>query len=186
MTGNVVNIVAESHPEIEGHVVASALAIIAGAIVCFIGLIRCGWIVDFISLAAISAFMTGSALNIAVGQVPALMGITGFSNRDSTYKVVIHILQHLGRSKLDAAMGLTALFMLYSIRSGCNFAARKVPSRAKLFFFLATLRTSFVILLYTMISWLVNRNHRSKPLFKILGKVPRGKGYQRLLAYRPV
>ena len=54
--------------------------------------------------------MTGSALNIAVGQVPALMGITGFSNRDATYKVVIHILQHLGRTKVDAAMGLTALF----------------------------------------------------------------------------
>ena len=161
-------------PDVEGHVVASALAIIAGAIVCFIGLVRCGWIVDFISLAAISAFMTGSALNIAVGQVPALMGITGFSNRDATYRVVINILKHLGRSKLDAAMGLTALFLLYLIRSACNFAARRMPSRAKTFFFISTLRTAFVILLYTLISYLANRHHRKKPVFTILGKVPRG------------
>ena len=176
VTGNVVSQVAASNPDIPGHVVASALAIIAGAVICFIGLIRCGWIVDFISLAAISAYMTGSALNIAVGQVPALMGITGFSNRDATYKVVINVLKHLGRTKLDAAMGLTALLMLYLIRSGCNFAARKKPSKAKLFFFLSTLRTAFVILLYTMISWLVNRHHRAKKnnKFAILGTVPRG------------
>ena len=175
MTGNVVSKVTKKHPDIQGHVVASALAIIAGSIVCFIGLIRCGWIVDFISLAAISAFMTGSALNIAVGQVPSLMGITGFSNRDSTYKVVINILKHLGRTKIDAAMGLTALFMLYAIRSACNLAARRMPSRSKSFFFVSTLRTAFVILLYTMISWLANRHHRSKPVFAILGKVPRGR-----------
>lgn len=118
--------------------------------------------------------MTGSAINIAVGQVPTLMGITGFDTRASTYRVVINTLKHLGRTKLDAAMGLTALAMLYIIRSACNFAGRRFPNRAKTFFFLSTLRTAFVILLYTMISWLVNRHHRKKPLFKILGKVPRG------------
>jgi sodium-independent sulfate anion transporter 11 len=122
--------------------------------------------------------MTGSAINIAVGQVPGLMGITGFDARDVTYKVVINTLKHLGRSDLNAAMGLTALLMLYLIKYACQFAAKKYPSKQKLFFFLATLRTAFVILLYTMISWLVNRHHRGHKgkdaLFKILGTVPRG------------
>ncbi|KAL6715840.1 hypothetical protein ACLMJK_006801 [Lecanora helva] len=176
VTGTVVSEVAKSHPEYPGHVVASALAIIAGCVIVFIGLIRCGWIVDFISLSAISAYMTGSALTICVGQVPALMGIKGFSNRDATYKVVINILKHLGRTKLDAAMGLTALFLLYLIRFACNFSARKMPNRARTFFFLSTLRTAFVILLYTMISWLVNRDHpkNNAKKFSILGNVPRG------------
>lgn len=176
ITGTVVLEAAKTHPNIPGPVVASALAIMAGAIICFIGLIRCGWIVEFISLSAISAYMTGSALNIAVGQVPALMGITGFSNRDATYKVVINILKHLGRTKVDAAMGLTALAMLYMIRSACDYGARKVPHRAKTFFFISTLRTAFVILLYTLISWLVNRHHRATKdhVFQILGAVPRG------------
>lgn len=176
VTGDVVLKVAKTNPEFPAHVVASALAVICGVIIVFIGLVRCGWIVEFISLAAISAFMTGSALNIAVGQFPTLMGIDGFDTREATYKVVINILKHLGRTKLDAAMGLTALFLLYLIRFACGFAARKMPRRSKLFFFLATLRTAFVILLYTLISWLVNRNHRAKKdnLFKILGTVPRG------------
>ena len=172
--GNIVLDAQKSNPDIPPNVIASALAIIAGAIICAIGLARCGWIVDFISLAAISAFMTGSALNIAVGQVPTMMGIKGFSTRGPTYQVVINTLKHLGRTKLDAAMGLTALAMLYLIRSACNFGARRNPKRSKLFFFLSTLRVVFVLLLYTMISWLVNRHHRKKPLFTILSTVPRG------------
>ncbi len=180
VTGNVV-LAAEKKlkgENIPKDIVASSLAIIAGAIVLFLGLIRLGWIVDLISLPAISAFMTGSALNIATGQVPAMMGITGFSTRDSTYKVVIHILQHLGRTDINASFGLTSLFLLYFIRWTCNFCARKFPSRAKLFFFLNTLRTAFVILLYVLFSYLVNRHHKAKGTktkITTLGYVPRGK-----------
>lgn len=176
IVGNIVLKVTKERPDIPAWEVASALAIIAGGIICFIGLIRCGWIVDFIPLTAICAFMTGSAINIAAGQVPGLMGIsvTGFNTRASTYKVIINTLKYLGHTKLDAAMGLTALFMLYAIRSFCNFMARKYPNRSKSWFFVSTLRTAFVLLLYTMISWLVQRHHRKKPTFKILGKVPRG------------
>lgn len=178
LVGKVVLKVKKTDPKIPGHVVASALAIICGAIITFIGLIRMGWIVDFISLAAISAFMTGSAINIAVGQFPAMMGITGFDTRAPTYKVIINSLKHLGGTKLDAAMGLTALVMLYLIRATCNIFAKRIPSRAKLFFFISTLRTAFVILLYTLISYLVNRHHRATKFnkFKITGVVPRGKG----------
>lgn len=164
----------ETNPEVEGHVIASALAVICGSIILFIGLIRCGWVVDLIPLTAISAFVTGSALSIAAGQIPTLMGITGFNTRAATYKVVINTLKNLDKTKIDAAMGITALLMLYLIRSACNLAAKKFPHRQKAFFLTSTLRTAFVILLYTMISWLVNRNRREHPMFRILGLVPRG------------
>jgi sodium-independent sulfate anion transporter 11 len=174
LVGKIVTKAAKTHPTIPGHVIASALAVISGCIIIAIGLARCGWIVDLIPLVSISAFMTGSALNIAVGQVPTLMGITGFDSRASTYRVVINTLKGLPRTKLDAAIGLSALFLLYAIRSACKFAAKKFPQKQKMIFFISTLRTAFVILLYTMISWLVNRHHRKKPLFKILSTVPRG------------
>ena len=58
--------------------IATVLAFLTGFIILGIGLLRLGWIVEFIPLPAISGFMTGSALNIVVGQVPGLMGITGF------------------------------------------------------------------------------------------------------------
>lgn len=176
IVGNIVIKVQNEHPDVEGHVVASALAIICGAIICFIGLIRAGWIVDFIPLPAISAFMTGAALNIACGQVPGLMGISSklFDTRASTYLVIIHTLKYLGHTKLDAAMGLSALTMLYLIRFTCGYLAKRQPARQKMWFFIATLRSVFVLLLYTLISYLVNRDHRSSPKFKILKHVPRG------------
>ncbi|RPB00809.1 sulfate permease [Choiromyces venosus 120613-1] len=155
--------------------IASSLALIAGAIVTAMGLLRLGFVVEYIPLTAIAAFMTGSAISIATGQVPAMLGLSGFDTREATYKVFINILKHLGTAKLDAAMGLTALFLLYLIRwvTG-SFLPKRFPNHNKTWFFLSTLRTVFTILLYTLISWLVNRRSPKHPLFKILGKVPSG------------
>jgi len=180
LVGNIVAKAAITHPHVPAPVIASCLAVVCGCIIVFIGLIRAGWIVELIPLVSIAAFMTGSALNIAVGQVPALMGIATYghniklNSRDITYKVVINTLRGLPNTQLDAALGLTALAMLYIIRYACQFAAKKYPQHQKKFFFVATLRTAFVILLYTLISYLMNRHHRKKPVVKILGTVPRG------------
>lgn len=174
VTGNVIIKAQHKIPDVPADIIASSLAIIAGSIVLFLGLARLGWIVELITLAAISAFMTGSAINIAVGQVPTMMGITGFSTREATYKVVINILKHLGRSDLNAAIGLTALTMLYLIRYICSTLAKRYPSRAKVYFFISTLRTAFVLLLYILISYLINRHHRKKPRISVLKDVPRG------------
>ncbi|ORY08217.1 sulfate permease-like protein [Clohesyomyces aquaticus] len=167
VTGNVVISASKKLPGVAPDLIASSLAIIAGSIVLFLGLARLGWVVEFITLAAISAFMTGSAISILVGQIPTMMGITGFSTREATYKVVINILKHLGRSNLNAAIGLTALFLLYAIRMTCNGLAKRYPTRRRMFFFISTLRTAFVILLYVLISYLANRHHRKKPLYTI-------------------
>lgn len=184
LVGNVIIKAKETNPNLEPQDIAIALAVIVGGITAGLGLLRLGFIVDLISLPAISAFMTGSAISIGVGQVSSLMGITLTSGttRDEPYKVIIHTLAGLPSTNLNAAIGLTALLMLYGIRSIFNYLARKQPDRRKLWFFLNTLRTAFVILLYTLISYLVHRNlpNRSsdsaKKLtkFSVLGPVPRG------------
>ncbi|KAK7756694.1 hypothetical protein SLS62_001135 [Diatrype stigma] len=176
LVGNIVTAAIADYPQYKDTpwVVASCLSVICGCIVLFIGLIRCGWIVELIPLVSLAAFMTGSAISIAAGQVPAMLGCTGFSSKGATYLVIINTLKHLYTATVDAAMGLTALFVLYAIRMACTWAAKRYPSRQKLFFFMSTLRTVFVILLYTFISFLVNRTRRSNHAFAILGDVPRG------------
>ncbi|KAH7045132.1 sulfate transporter family-domain-containing protein [Macrophomina phaseolina] len=176
IVGNIVIKVQDKHPDIPAEQVARGLSLISGVILLFIGLVRIGWIVEFIPLVAISSFMTGAALSIAAGQVPAMMGISGINTREATYKVIINTLKKLGTTKLDAALGLTTLFALYFIRWFCNFMSEKQPQRKKVWFFISTLRMAFLILLYTMISWLVNRgiSNSKEAKFKILGTVPRG------------
>ncbi|KAL5612276.1 hypothetical protein BROUX41_000184 [Berkeleyomyces rouxiae] len=174
LVGNAIVDIQDKHPDISATDIAGTLAILAGGIICFIGLIRCGWIVDLISLTSLSAFMTGSALSIASGQLSSLMGLKGIDTRDAPYLVFINSLKHLDTAKLDAAIGITALALLYLIRSSINLAAKRWPQHKRALFFTNTLRTVFVILLYTLISWLVNRDQRSSPAFKLIGHVPRG------------
>ncbi|RYO81381.1 hypothetical protein DL762_007160 [Monosporascus cannonballus] len=177
LVGNIISNAVAEHPEYEQApwVIACALSVITGCIVLFIGLIRCGWIVELIPLVSLAAFMTGSSISIVSGQVSTLLGLSGFSTRGPTYLVIINSLKHLGTATVDAAMGLTALTLLYGLRTACSWAASRYPSRQKLFFFLSTLRTVFVILLYTFISFLVNRTRRDNHAFSILGSVPGGK-----------
>lgn len=176
LVGNLVVRVQEQHPDIPAEHIARGLSRVSGGILLFIGLIRAGWLVEFIPLVAINAFTTGAAISIASGQVPAMLGIRGVNTRGATYLVIVETLQSLGNSQIDAAMGVTALAFLYILRWFCNFMSRKQPHRKKMWFFLSTLRMAFVILLYTMISWLVNRNisNEDDARFKILGTVPRG------------
>ncbi|KXX77524.1 Sulfate permease 2 [Madurella mycetomatis] len=176
IVGNIVTKVQQTHPDLSADVIARSLALISGVVLLFLGLIRAGFIVEFIPLVAIGAFMTGSAISIASGQVPGLMGISGVNTREETYLVIINTLRGLPRARLDAAMGLTALFGLYFIRWFCGFMGRKHPSRAKTWFFISTLRMAFIVILYILVSWLVNRNisEASEARFRILGTVPSG------------
>ena len=69
----------ESHPnEWPAPQIATTVAFICGFIVLCIGLLRLGWLVEFIPLPAVSGFMTGSAINIVSGQVAGLLGESGF------------------------------------------------------------------------------------------------------------
>lgn len=174
VTGDVVLKAKSQIPDVQGHLIASALAVITGAIILFLGLARLGWLVEFIPLPAICAFMTGSAVNIIAGQVSKLMGISGVNTRDAPYMVIINTLKNLPSTKLDAALGLTALLMLYLVRGVCSYLSKKHPHRAKTYFFISTLRTVFVILLYTAISAGVNVSHKKKPSFSLIMDVPRG------------
>ena len=75
----IIKSVEEKHPDTwDAPLIATTVAFICGWIVLGIGLLRLGWIVDFIPAPAISGFMTGSAISIVAGQVPALMGMSGF------------------------------------------------------------------------------------------------------------
>ena len=175
LVGTIVEESGKRHPEFSAPQIGEALAIIVGAIVAALGFLRLGFIVDFIPLPAIFAFMTGSAINIISGQVGTMFGEKKkVSTSDPTYWVIIHTLQNLPTSTVDAAMGVTALIMLYVIRFGCNYSAKRWPSRAKIFFFASTLRTVFVLLFYVMISAAVNVHRKDNPRFKLLGHVPRG------------
>ncbi|THH13348.1 hypothetical protein EW146_g6854 [Bondarzewia mesenterica] len=178
IVSQIITYVNDKHPgEWPSPQIATTVAFICGFIVLGLGLLRLGWLVEFIPAPAVSGFMTGSAINIVAGQVPGLMGITGFDTRASTYKVIINTLKGLPGTTKDAAFGLTGLAALYLIRIACDQLSKRYPRRARVFFFVSVLRNAFVIIILTLASWLYVRHRKSskgKYPIKILQTVPRG------------
>ena len=69
----------DTHPDVwSATQIATTIALLCGLTVLGIGLLRLGWLVEFIPAPAVSGFMTGSAISIVAGQVPGLLGLSGF------------------------------------------------------------------------------------------------------------
>jgi sodium-independent sulfate anion transporter 11 len=163
VVGNAIDSVKASGHDLPGHVIASILSIIAG------------FLVDVISITSLSAFMTGSAITIAVSQLPSLLGVTGFSSRDSPYNVLLNTIEHLPEAGIDAAIGLSSLALLYLIKHGLSTAAERLPKLKRFIFFINTMRTVLIIILYTLVSWGINNGRTQDAVFGVLGPVPSGK-----------
>jgi sodium-independent sulfate anion transporter 11 len=156
------------------EILAASLTLMCGLIISALGLLRLGWLLDLISMPVVASFITGSAIAVSAGQVPVMLGIDSVSSRDVTYKVIIGILKNLGTAQMDAAVGVTALAMLYFVKWACQWTSDRYRGAGKAFFFISSLRTVFVILLYTLISYLVNRSHKEDPKFHLIGFIPAG------------
>lgn len=70
------------------------LAVTVGIIVMLIGLLRLGWIAEFLSAPIITGFMAGVAVIIVVHQLPDLFGLQSVSG--SNFHRVVTVIKHLG------------------------------------------------------------------------------------------
>ena len=61
----------------QAHAIAltSALAIVAGIVLLITGLLRLGWVAQFLSAPIVTGFVTGLVVLIVMGEVPALLGV---------------------------------------------------------------------------------------------------------------
>ena len=176
-TAHVIRAVQSAHPNENwsGPFIATTLAFFCGIIILGIGLIRLGFIVEFIPAPAIAGFMTGSAITILVGQLPSLLGTNLlFDTRAACYLVIINTLKYLPRTRIDAAFGLPALFALYLYRWFFNWASRRWPRYKRSFFYMLVLRNVILIVFITIVSYIVCRTNPKNPPISILKTVPRG------------
>ncbi|KAG8872462.1 hypothetical protein FRB97_007623 [Tulasnella sp. 331] len=158
--------------------IATTLALFCGFITLAIGLLRIGWVVEFISAPAVAGFMTGSAITIATQQVPGLLGLSArFNTRAAAYFEIIHTLKNLHLATKDAAFGVMGLFALYFISLSTKYLGRRYPNRARMFFFISNARYGFVIIILTLASYLYCHPRKDKkgnyPI-SILKTVPKG------------
>lgn len=123
----------------------------------------------------VSAFITAASIIIMCTQLPVLLGIPGVNTRDEPYRVLISTFRKLGDTKLDAAIGITCLVLLELAKFVFAKLEARQPARKRLWSIMSSLRLTFAMLLYTLVSFLVNRNlSADESKFRIVGHIEQG------------
>ncbi|KAM0354897.1 hypothetical protein ACHAPU_000734 [Fusarium lateritium] len=176
LVGEVISHVHEAHPNTYTSVeIAKTLSFVTGLILFMMGFLRLGWLVEVIPYIPVSAFITAASIIIMCTQLPVLLGIPGVNTRDEPYKVLISTFRKVGDTELDAAIGITCLLLLELAKFVFSTLEARQPARKRLWSILSSLRLTFAMLLYTLVSFLVNRNlSADESKFRIVGHINQG------------
>jgi MFS superfamily sulfate permease-like transporter len=101
----------------------SILAVMVGLIVMLVGILRLGWIAEFLSTPIITGFLSGVAVIIVIHQLPDLLGLPGTTGSDPHR--FFYVVDHLSEVQLGAlAMGLGVMAFVV----GCAHINRRIPA----------------------------------------------------------
>lgn len=105
---------AQGTPEYLGA--AIALAMVSGLMLIVMGLLRLGFLANFLSHPVIAGFITASGIQIAAGQLAPVLGI--HAEGETLLDLLISLGRSIGEIHLyTAAIGLAALVFLFWVRS---------------------------------------------------------------------
>jgi len=107
---------------------AIVLALLGGALLLAMGLLRLGFLINFLSHSVLSGFISASAILIAIGQIKTLVGIE-MPRSESLAETVGLLFRHMGSlNPATAAIGLAAVGVLLLARKPLSrwLAARGV------------------------------------------------------------
>ena len=149
---------------------AIALAVISGLMLFTMGLLRLGFLANFLSHPVIAGFITASGIQIAAGQLGPVLGI--HAHGESFVDIVKTMLPNLGHiNPYTATIGLTSLAFLFWVRKGlkpllCRFGVAERTADT-----LAKVGPVGVIAATTLAAWGLGLADRG---VSIVGMVPKG------------
>ncbi|XP_063232017.1 sodium-independent sulfate anion transporter-like isoform X1 [Bacillus rossius redtenbacheri] len=158
---------------------AVLLAFLSGCVVFALGLLRMGFLVDFISMPVTVAFTSAAAITIASSQVKDLLGFGGQAN--NFVQACANLLSRAGRARLwDSALGLTTVAVLLLGKVlGASSAVRTGPERgvwrraaSSALWLLCVARNAVVVLAGALVAYLLHL-HGVAP-FRLTGEIEEG------------
>ena len=159
-----------------GQVIEAAmlLAMMSGLFLVLLGVLRLGFLANFLSHPVIAGFITASGILIALGQVPALLGISGAGHN------LVELLHSLGLSLLQTidqpnwptkAVGLTTLVYLFWSRKKLAPLLQKLGVSARLSVMLSRLSPILAVVGSGLAAWGLDLGNKGLAL---VGSVPAG------------
>jgi len=146
-------IVADLKDEYAPADIASAVAFMVGIYGLVIGLLGLGFLLDYISIPILTGFISATALTIGFGQVGSLVGL---DNTPSTvFAIIGNVLRRLPHwDGPTSGIGFGTILILFLLEK----MGRKWGKKHFLIKYIANSRAIIVLVVFTLISYLVNRD----------------------------
>ena len=149
---------------------AITLAFMSGLMLLLMGLLRLGFLANFLSHPVISGFISASGLLIAASQLKTLMGVKAEGH--NFFELVLGLIQQVNHIHwLTLVMGLGTTAFLFWVRKGLKPLLIRLGLNAKLADVLAKAGPVAAIAVTTLFTWALDWQTQG---VKIVGNVPQG------------
>ncbi len=152
-----------------GYAVAAlTLAMLSGGMLLAMGLLRLGFIANFLSHPVIAGFITASGILIAASQVRHVLGIPAQGH--TLPEIVLSLAAHLPETNpWTLAIGIAATAFLFWVRRGLQPALARAGVRPQLAGYLAKAGPVVAVAVTTFAAWAMSLDARG---VAIVGAVP--------------
>lgn len=150
--------------------IAITLAFLSGTILLLMGVLRLGFLANFLSHPVISGFITASGLLIAASQLKTIMGVSAEGHHffDLMQSLLVQSPQ---THQLTLMVGLSAIIFLFWVRKGLNPLLLRYGLNAQLAARLSKTGPVAVIAVSIILTWWLDWQTQG---LKIVGAVPQG------------
>ncbi|CAI7800689.1 unnamed protein product, partial [Closterium sp. NIES-54] len=130
----------------------------AGIYQLAMGIFRLGFIIEFLSHAAIVGFMSGAAITIALQQLKGLLGYSKFTQDTDIVSVLSYVFKNTNQFNWKAfVVGISVLIFLITLRFLAWYFAKKKPL-GTVFFYLNCLGPFIAVVVVTLSVWAAKAN----------------------------
>ncbi|KAK7951349.1 sulfate permease [Apiospora aurea] len=153
------DIVHDLSAEYSPTAIASAVAFMVGAYNLVLGLFGLGFLLKFVSVPVLTGFISATSLTIGFGQLGSLVGLS--DTPDGISSIIGYVLQRLPKDGPTCAIGFGTVAILLALeKMGKTWGKKNFVIK-----YVASSRAVFVTVLFTLVSFFVNKDRGAKPLW---------------------
>ena len=150
---------------------AITLAFLSGVFLILLGVLRLGFLANFLSHPVVAGFITASGILIAMSQLSHILGIS--AGGDTLPKQVASLYEHLGEINwITLALGASATAFLFWVRKGLMPLLLSTGLKPKMAGVLAKAGPVAAVFVTTFVAWAFGLS--AEFAVKVVGDVPQG------------
>lgn len=141
--------------------IASAVAMSVGIYSLAIGLFKLGFLLEFVSIPVLSGFISATGIVIMLGQIPSLFGVKVGTG---TAHIIHDLFAQIPKFKPPTiGIGFGSIFLLVVLQK----ISQKWGKKSKAIWLIGLARSAIVLVLFTGISYAVNKNREDDPVWEL-------------------